>query len=443
MSRRLGFWLSLAVINAIILFVALPLLHSRFPLLYSADGYADGYNQIAANLAAGNGYRFYPDTARTLMREPGYPMLLAGLFIVFHKSFAAVQMANLLFLFGGTLLLAGIARKITNNKFVIVGSALLFLFHPGTIIAESRGGIETVFTFALLLFAFTLYRALRSNDWRAYLLSGAVLGLTCLIRSVPIAFPAALLGYLLVFERHRSRMTTIFRNIIVMIVAMFVVLSPWIARNYLLTKKFIPTASVLGVAAQTGLFLATHQSPFGQRVVTSEAGLERDNLAQQLGYHFKGGFYQYFYSSIDEVTFSNYLFKRVVHTYEKSPLLFARVVGENLFYFWCWGKKWKSTALNAILQLPLLALAIVGFALSVRKGQLKAVGPLALLIMYIEAVSLPILAQARYSVPLIPFVSVFVCITLATAWAKIRGEVRTQEKGPVSDLQVSSLATNR
>ncbi len=44
-----------------------------------------------------------------------------------------------------------------------------------------------------------------------------------------------------------------------MVLAMMAVLSPWITRNYFLTGKFIPTASVLGVSAQAGQYIGKHQ----------------------------------------------------------------------------------------------------------------------------------------------------------------------------------------
>jgi len=51
----------------------------------------------------------------------------------------------------------------------------------------------------------------------------------------------------------------------------------------------------------------------------------------------------------------------------------------------------------------------------VKSGQLKIIAPMVLLIAYSMAVSLPILAQARYSVPMIPYLSILAFIpVLAT-----------------------------
>jgi len=212
---------------------------------------------------------------------------------------------------------------------------------------------------------------------------------------------------------------------------MFVVLSPWISRNYLLTGKFVPTASVLGVSAQTGLYLSEHRA-FGNVLVDAEAALERNKLAYERGYRFRPGYYQYFYSSADEVEFSHYLFKRTVDTYERSPLLFAKTVGYNLFNFWCGGKTWRSVAMNAIVQLPLVALASMGIVFSLKTGTFNGIAPLVLLVIYIVGISLPILAQARYCAPLIPFLSIFACNTFVADVRRFRGARGTlllQDKG--------------
>src|SRR5262249_40760372 len=91
----IGSVLFIVALNAIILFVLIPKARSRINQFYNGNQDADGYDQLAANTAEGNGYRFCPDTAKTLMREPGYPMLLAGIFMVFWNTFAIVKLVNM------------------------------------------------------------------------------------------------------------------------------------------------------------------------------------------------------------------------------------------------------------------------------------------------------------------------------------------------------------
>jgi hypothetical protein len=107
-------------------------------------------------------------------------------------------------------------------------------------------------------------------------------------------------------------------------------------------------------------------------------------------------------------------------------MLFIKVIGINLFNFWCGGRTWASVSMSAVIQLPLLFLAITGIVFSVRNGQASSVAPMGLLIAYIVAVSIPILALARYSVPLIPFLSILACTAMVARRSR-KGE--DKEKG--------------
>ena len=77
-----------------------------------------------------------------------------------------------------------------------------------------------------------------------------------------------------------------------------------------------------------------------------------------------------------------------------------------------------STGLNVLVQLPYLILAAIGTVVCVKTKRFLAIGPLVLFIVYVVAVYVPILAQARYSVPLVPFLSILASIALVVARGK-------------------------
>jgi 4-amino-4-deoxy-L-arabinose transferase-like glycosyltransferase len=123
----------------------------------------DEYDLIATNLVEGNGYRYFPDTAATTIRTPGFVLVLAGLFWAFGKSLTAVKAVNLMLSSITAWLVYRLGLRITCSAAVAVVAALLYFFYPGTILSDSRGGIETLFTFSIALFMLLLYRALESK----------------------------------------------------------------------------------------------------------------------------------------------------------------------------------------------------------------------------------------------------------------------------------------
>ena len=414
--RTAALALLVVVIHLFVLLVVLPRFSAHLTPAYNQQLTSDGYDYLASNLAAGHGYRFYPDTAKTLMREPGYPFILAGLLTVFGNRFIAVEMLNVILALGTTWFIIRVMGKISSRRWPGFVAALLFLFHPGILIAESRGGVEIIFGFLSLLFLLSLYRAFDRNRSLDFVISGLILGIALLIRSVPILFPVVVLGYMLVFLRSKISPLSACRNFAILVVTMLAVLSPWIARNYSLTGRFIPTASVLGVSAQAGQYICTHLStgrPWW--LLDREAGHERSRLATELGYPFEDGsygYYQTFYRTADELSFSKVLLGRVVAEYRQHPALFTEVVGRNLFNFWFAGKTQMATLANCVVQLPYLLLAAGGLIVGIRRRLGGIVIPIALYIGYIVAIYVPILAQARYSVPLIPLLSILGAILL-------------------------------
>jgi len=422
--------LALAVlVNAGMLLIALPAA-SRFLSPNYTLHFEDLYDQIGNNVAEGNGYRIEPDMGLTMMREPGYPLFLALVFKIAGHRLVAARLANVLLAMGVVLLLMRLTYHITGDGAAALLAPLLFLFYPGTLIAEARGGVEIGFIFVVMLFMLFLYHAIeKGNLWRFWI-AGTLLGAATLMRSEILSFPLFLLVYLILAAQGAARRYKAFIRIAALSLGLGVAISPWIIRNYILTREFVPTASVAGMAAQEGLYTCQHLSLDGAFAeVQLDAGKERARLASQLGIPFVGRYYyQLFYKPVDELKFSRALLNGTVAKYRADPMLLARCGEMNfLFNFWFLGKNWKTTWLNMALQAPLLVLGTLGVVLLRRRGLLRKCGPILAFILYVPSVHAPIIAHARHSMATVPFLVILASVPLVAVWSSLQARRRKGE----------------
>jgi 4-amino-4-deoxy-L-arabinose transferase-like glycosyltransferase len=425
MDRFTLLTLSVALlITAAILFLLVPSLEKAFPRTYGMD-FTDGYDLIATSIAQGTGYRWRAGTGETMIREPGYPLFLAAVFKIFGCHIAAARFANWLLSMGIAIMVMRLAQLITGSRRTALIAALLFLFHPGTLIAEARGGVEILFIFVLCLFMLALYRAVERGTLRTYLLAGLALGVVFQVRSTPLIFPAMLLLYLtLAAKNARQRLGAVLK-VAVLLVGMGIVMIPWVIRNYMLVHEFVPTTTLKGVALQEGQYVCRNLSLNTDfYAVGRGAGSERGVLANRLGYQFEGEqYFQVFFSPRDEWTFNNILFQQAQDVYVRDPGLLATCVGKNLLKFWFLGKTWKITELNMLLQLPLLALALGGLYLLLKAGLLLRVGMILAMVLSIMAVHLLTVAEARYSIPVFALLAIPASVSLMWIWHKYTAHI--------------------
>ena len=385
-------------------------------------GHVDNYYSLAKNISHGRGYRFTPDTTLTLMREPGYPYFLAALVHEFDDYNRAAVIANLLLTSLTALLIFKLARLLTSIAWVPVVAPILYMLHPGVIVAELRTGVEVPFTFLLMIFLILLRYAVCSNSSAAYVKAGIALGVTTYVRSTALLFPAFLIVYGLLFHRDwRSVLRYAGRAALVLACALLV-LSPWIVRNYMLVGKFVPTASVQGVAMQVGYYLCVHADEKKEFVdLDFEAAEARKKLAAEQGYKFQGDYYQLFYDPHDEVKFNSFLGGQVVQQYIQSPATFVKCASEDVFNFWFQGKNRSTTMANIAIQSFYLILALAGIFLGFREMHKPTLWLLLLFVVYTMGVYVPIHAQARYSIPIMPILSMLAAISISKFLGRASG----------------------
>jgi 4-amino-4-deoxy-L-arabinose transferase-like glycosyltransferase len=405
------------VLNAAIVLIVLATAASPMAETYSMD-FGDLYDLIAKSLDQGHGYRVDPAMSNTMLREPGYPLLLAAVFKAGGYGIQQARVICVLLAFGAALLLLRLTRKVTGDMTAALAAAILFLLYPGILVAEARAGIEIPSIFTVLIFMLVLHSAVESKRLWQYFVAGLMLGLAVMVRSEVLLFPSFLLLWLLITTKGWVEARKAVVSIAALVVGAVLVMSPWIVRNYLLVHEFVPTATVAGVAAQEGLFTCESSLP-GEPFYAAQrrAGYERMNLATSLGKPFTGPYYQLFYTPKDEVAFNHALLNKVSTEYRSHPEILATCAAKNLFFnFWFLGKKEQSTILNVILQAPLLAVAIAGAVILWKRGLLRKAGIIVLYILYIPTLHAAIIAHSRHSMLVVPFLMILAAVCVVSAW---------------------------
>jgi len=404
--------------TAALLFLAIPTLDRAFAYRYSAH-FEDGYDLIANNLIHGNGYRWDANMGETMIREPGYPLFLAAIFKIGGYHLETARFANWLLSIGIAIMIMRLTRLVTEDKTIALIASLLFLLHPGTIICEARGGVEVLFIFAILVFMLALHQAVRTQSLWSYLLAGLALGIVVQIRSTPIVFPVFLLLYLgLIAHGARERLRVVL-SVAVLMLGMAAVMAPWTIRNYLLVHEFVPTATIQGLALQEGQYTCQNiSSGRDYYVLQTEAGQQRDELATRLGIQAGTEYYQVFADVREEWRLNDALLQAAKAEYVKHPMLFATCAGRNAFNFWFLGKAWVVTWLNMLIQIPLLILALNGLYLLRKRGILSKMAIMLTFVLSILAVHMAIIAAARYSIPVMTFLTIPASVSVLSIWRK-------------------------
>jgi 4-amino-4-deoxy-L-arabinose transferase-like glycosyltransferase len=419
------------LMNAVMVLVVLPRL--AHGLNYSLS-LGDLYNQIAKSLDQGHGYRVEPTMGKTLLREPGYPLLIAAVYKVAGYGDQGPRVVCVLLAFVSALILLRLTQKITGDKAIALMAALLFLLYPWSLMAEARAGNEMPCILGMLLFMLLLYRAAEEGRLLLYGVAGLLLGATALVRSEVLLFPLFLLPYFLITSKGWGGRSKALVRITVLAAGTVTAMSPWILRNYLLVHKFVPTATLSGVAAQEGLYTCQHLPQFGSFVLAQEgAGRERAEIARQLGLPFEGSYYyQLFYSPQDEVKFNSALLQRVSQEYRRDPGVLVNCGARNLvFKFWFLGKTPTLTRMNMLVQLPLLALALGGIIVLAKRGLLAKMAVVLLYVLYVPIVHAGIIAHARHSMLIAPFLFIPAAVFLSWIWHAVQMKYRRpQPRGP-------------
>jgi 4-amino-4-deoxy-L-arabinose transferase-like glycosyltransferase len=224
------------------------------PHLQFAFPDSEGYWRLAQAIAEGKPYRYGAGDGQ-IFRTPGYPLLLAPLFLVFGPN-PPVSAARILSALLGTAAVAGvmgIARLLFDNRVALL-AGLATALDPGTISLGVFVLSEAPFCPLMVANLGGWMLAWRSPDRRRMFAhaawAGVAAGLATLMRPSWLLFLpfASVVGLAVISDRRKHIAISA-----AMLAALCVTMSPWWMRSYSITGRFIPTTLQVGPSLYDGL----------------------------------------------------------------------------------------------------------------------------------------------------------------------------------------------
>ncbi|NLB80404.1 MAG: glycosyltransferase family 39 protein [Clostridiaceae bacterium] len=201
-----------------------------------------------------NGRFTYKDpNADTVFIMPGITVVLAAFVAVFGK-YPILQFKIFQALLGAACLymifLSG--KKLFSTGAALIATGLMAFYAPSIYITGTLL-TEVCFYFLFLLTFYHTINALQTKRMKYYIIGGIFLGFSVLFRPpVVLALPMAVL-FVWIIKKYKFMEMLKFGSAVVGVV--IVILSPWIIRNAVLFKEFIPLTKSSGNPAFQGTFI--------------------------------------------------------------------------------------------------------------------------------------------------------------------------------------------
>jgi 4-amino-4-deoxy-L-arabinose transferase-like glycosyltransferase len=347
----------------------------------------DMYHRLALSVAREGSLR-EPDGRLTALREPGYPVFLAGLYRAAGPSYPALCLAQSL-LGALTVLMVFFLGLRIFGPFAAWAAALMACLHPQLLYYASLPRRETLQAFLLMAGIWALWRCIdRPSGWKASA-CGALWGLTPLTNAVflPAGFAAAWSFW---SSGRPRRQAALFLAVFLGVYAL------WPARNLLSLRRFIPGMNAGWAHLYVGLVVPDEAAgtPAERAFIVSDPVLrEADSLKE----------------SDREALF----FRGSVRWIAANPHLFLRRLGLSFLKLWRlvpyprdYGMSYRKIFWASLLSDGwIIPLGLFGMALAGRKrpefdlfNLVLALTTLAYMVFW---------AVIRYRVPLMPIVFLY------------------------------------
>lgn len=356
------------------------------------------FSAMAESLLRGEGFTAYGSMLHR--RMPGYPFFIAGLYAVFGVHALVVQLAQCLLFAGTCWLVQDIGRGLFTERVGLFAGALCAL-HPSLLRYVGDLHLETLFTFCITLSVWLSCRFYHHPTFKRGVALGVAWGVACLIKAVVLLYPPVFAA-LFWWSRRRSTepkqpFLASLRPLVpvaVACVAMALTISPWTARNYVVSGHFVPTTTGAGDAIMRSFVFSRTEFITLRRPPYTDAENESNALFRALC-KAQGAVWE-----ADDLQSEKILAAEAKRRIMAEPLVFVKKTLIGVFTFW-----YQMTSLPNSLAAGAMAVfawffAAFGLVRSRREGRPAwlVLAP----VVYLNLLLAALLSLGRYSVPVLP-----------------------------------------
>lgn len=205
------------------------------------------YVARAKELAAGLGYQEggFP----TAYWPIGWPAILAGGYLILDSMQLTIITLNCVSALIIMYLILWMGRNIAGSEIVGRAALLAYAIYPNHIAYTGNAASELAYT-ALALSAFILMVSGRNRFWML-LLSGVLFGIATLVKPQTVAFPIGVaIAIVIVFPSFTW--SSALRMVCIIYISLFVVVSPWSYRNFVVFGQPVFVSTNGGTALLIG-----------------------------------------------------------------------------------------------------------------------------------------------------------------------------------------------
>jgi len=373
----------------------------------------EDYTIPAINIASGDDY-FTGLEKRDVLRTPGYPLFLAGVYTVVGESnFAVALLQQIMVLLAGFLAFV-VGRRVVGESPALLGAGI-FVLNPYMLIFPNFILSEPISILTLSALVLLLMLAMEKGQSCYFLASGLLLGYHILCRPPEQLLPLVMLVSLWMKYRSFKR---VFRFFLLLILGVVLVILPWFWYNYSKTGNvgFTPLLGrnlALKVSHHTSVALDLPASVEADSVIEKRGKVwEASNKLMEAGYS---------RAEVDEVYLQGAL--RVI---KKRPLSFMLWQVQELWEFW------RGYDLQGFVGLPrighLLVTSGVGlvmlllFLLGLFRLQVNSSSILVILTIAYFALIVPLagFGSTRFRFPVEPYIWIYVANGLLLIFSSLR-----------------------